>query len=120
VPKHGVLGYKIKHFEIIGETSFGIPVNDKEEDEASDLELSWNVSFLYVFLMDRLHALVEFDGGHNFGGKEDGFNTANITPGLKIKPIEGKDFFVGAGVRLPLTQDKEFYVNTILSVFRHY
>jgi hypothetical protein len=110
-----MFGYKIKGLEIIGETSFGVPVNDNHEDEAPDLELGWNLSFLYN-IMDRLKALVEFDGESDFGGEEDGFSTANITPGLKVRPVDGKDLFINAGVRLPLTKDREFHVNTVLSI----
>ena len=111
-------GYKLNRFELIGFANFGFPVNEHDEDEA-DLELSWNLSFLYL-ITDRFHYLVEFDGEHDFGGERDGFNMVNISPGIKYQVLKNRKLYLGASVRLPLTSDKEFYVSPRFSVFYHF
>ncbi|MFQ6607960.1 MAG: hypothetical protein ACE5EE_05415 [Fidelibacterota bacterium] len=112
------LGYRRDHWEIVGFTSFGFPFNDNDEDEA-DFELGWNVSILY-YLIPQLMTLLEFDGEHVFGGEEDGETFVNITPGFKIQPFDNPSFQVGVGVSLPLTEDKEFHVRPVLSLFYHF
>jgi len=110
-------GYRANRFELIGFTNFGFPVNEGHEDEA-DLELSWNLSFLYR-ITDRFQYLLEFEGEHDFGGENDGFNVVNISPGIKYQVLKNR-LSLGASVRLPLTQDKEFYVSPRFSVFYHF
>jgi hypothetical protein len=110
-------GYKLNRFELIGFTNFGFPVNEGHEDEA-DLELSWNLSFLYR-IKDRFQYLLEFEGEHDFGGENDGFNVVNISPGIKYMVLKNR-LSLGASVRLPLTQDKEFYVSPRFSVFYNF
>lgn len=63
---------------------------------------------------------MEFDGGHVFGGEEDGFDVVNITPGIKVQPFDDPNLMVGVGVSLPLTDDKEFHAMPIVSVFYHF
>jgi hypothetical protein len=111
-------GYKANRFEIVGFTNFGFPVNENDEDEP-DLELSWNLSFLYR-ITDRFHGLVEFDGQHDFGGERDGFGVVNIAPGIKYQVLKAKKLYLGASVRLPLTQDKDFYVAPLFSALYHF
>jgi hypothetical protein len=111
-------GYRLNRFELIGFANFGFPVNEHDEDEA-DLELSWNLSFLYR-ITDRFQYLVEFDGQHDFGGHNDGFNMVNISPGIKYQILKSQKLYLGASVRLPLTSDKEFYVAPRFSVFYHF
>ena len=110
-------GYRANRFELIGFTNFGFPVNEGHEDEA-DLELSWNLSFLYR-ITDRFQYLLEFEGEHDFGGENDGFNVVNISPGIKYMVLKNR-LSLGASVRLPLTQDKKFYVSPRFSVFYHF
>ena len=111
-------GYQRDRWEIVGFTSFGLPVNENDEDEA-DLELGWNLSVLY-HLTPQIEALLEFDGEHVFGGEEDGIDVVNVTPGFKVQPFDDPNFQVGVGVSLPLTDDKEFHARLILSVFYHF
>lgn len=111
-------GYKRDRWEIVGFTSFGLPVNENDEDEA-DLELGWNLSVLY-HLKPQLMTLLEFDGEHVFGGEEDGVDIINVTPGVKIQPFDDSSFQVGLGVSLPLTDDKEFHAKAILALFYHF
>ncbi len=111
-------GYKRDRWEIVGFTSFGLPLNENEEDEA-DLELGWNLSVLY-HLTPRIMTLMELDGEHVFGGEEDGVDVVNLTPGIKVQPFGDPNFQAGVGVSLPLTNDKEFHEKLILSIFYHF
>lgn len=111
-------GYQRDRWEIVGFTSFGLPVNENDEDEA-DLELGWNLSVLF-HLTPQIETLLEFDGQHVFGGEEDGVDVVNVTPGFKVQPFDDPNFQVGVGVSLPLTDDKEFHARLILSVFYHF
>ncbi|MDT8436669.1 MAG: hypothetical protein RRA92_07920 [Gemmatimonadota bacterium] len=112
------VGYQRGRWEIVGFTSFGIPLNENDEDEA-DLELGWNTSVLR-HLTPRLMLLLEFGGEHVFGGEEDGVNVVDVTPGFKVQPLEDSGLQVGAGVSLPLTEDEEFDVRPVVSIFYHF
>jgi hypothetical protein len=49
-------------------------------------------------------ALIPSGGGHG------GDFLATITPGIKLKPLDNRpDLEVGAGLSLPITDDKEFH-----------
>jgi hypothetical protein len=109
-------GYKLNRFELVGFVDFGFPVNEGSEEEP-DLELGWNLSFTYL-ITDRFHYLLEFEGEHDFGGPED-FNVVNISPGIKYQILKRR-LSLGLSVRLPLTQDKEFYVSPRFSVFYNF
>lgn len=104
--------------EIVGLTSFGLPQNANGEDEA-DLELGSNLSTLY-HVSPKLQVLLEFGGEHVYGGEEDGASIVNVTPGIKIHPIDDQPLQVGIGVSLPLTDDKEFQARPMVSVFYHF
>jgi len=111
-------GYKIDSLEIVGFTSFGIPTNEGAENE-TDLELGWNLSFLY-HATESIEAILEFDGTSAFDGEEDGFASANVTPGVKFQPFDDPNFEVGLGLSIPLAQDRDFDVQPILSIFYHF
>jgi hypothetical protein len=110
-------GWKLNRFELVGFANFGFPINEGSGDEA-DLELGWTLSFTYL-ITDRFHYLLEFEGEHDFGGEHDGFDVVNISPGIKYQVLK-KKLSLGASVRLPLTEDKEFYVSPRFSVFYHF
>ena len=87
--------------------------------EEPDLELGWNLSFLY-HLTPRIEGLLEFDSEHVFGGEEDGNTVVNITPGFKVAPFASRNFKVGVGASLPISNDEEFSVRAIFSIFYHF
>jgi hypothetical protein len=111
-------GFKRGNLEVVGFLSPAVPTNKNGEDEA-DVELGWNVSFLY-HITRRVEALLEFDGERVFGGEESGLSTASIAPGIKLAPTANQDLKIGAGVSLPISDDKDFRVRAIFSVFYHF
>lgn len=112
------LGFKKDALEFVGFLSFGVPLNENGTNE-SDLELGWHASALYHWT-DRIEAILEFNGNHVFGGEEDGQNAVYVTPGFKFQPFDSPNLQVGLGVSLPVTDDREFDVQTVFSVFYHF
>ena len=111
-------GFKREKVEVVGFLSAAVPRNKNGEDEA-DVELEWNVSFLY-HINRRAEALLEFGGESIFGGEESGLSTANIAAGIKAAPTTNQNLKIGAGVTLPISDVKLFHVRTIFSVFYHF
>jgi hypothetical protein len=112
------VGWRWRRLQVVAFLAFGIPTNENDEDEA-DLELGWTVSLLYR-PTSRLEALLEFDGGEVFGGEEDGHTLANVTPGLKWRVLQDRNLKIGAGVSLPITDEREFEVRPLFSIFYHF
>lgn len=44
----------------------------------------------------------------------------NLTPGLKVRPIPGRELLLGIGVGVPLSQDQDFDTRAVLSAFYHF
>jgi len=113
------VGFKIDRFEIVGFLAFGIPTNESEDEkDGVDLELGYNLSLMY-HLADQLKLLLEIDGEAIVSGEENE-SIMNITPGVKVKPWHDTPLEMGVGVRLPITDDKEFDLQTVFSVFYHF
>ena len=111
-------GFKHENLEVVGFLSPTVPTNKNGEDEA-DVELGWDVSLLYHF-GQHVEVVLEFGGERVFGGEESGFLTANISPGIKITPTANHNLKIGAGVSVPISNDKDFHVRAIFSVFYHF
>ncbi|MBI1367040.1 MAG: hypothetical protein GC162_00150 [Planctomycetes bacterium] len=112
------LGYRNGPWQIVGFASLGIPANRNGDDEA-DFEIGWNLAVLRE-LNEQFTAVLEFDGEYSFNGDEGDHEIINITPGLKVRPFDHQNVQVGLGVRLPLTSDREFNVQSIVSIFWHF
>lgn len=111
-------GYKRGRLQTVGVLAVGFPTN-ADTDEA-DREYAWNLSFLY-HVTPWVQALLEFDGERIEGGEEGGFDTANVVPGVKVRPIAGSTLTLGAAVRLPLgVNEREFHAMPLASVFYHF
>jgi hypothetical protein len=110
-------GYKNAGFETVGFAKFGFPVNGGEEE--ADFEFGWNLSLLYQITI-YIEGLVEFSGERISGGREDGFSTTAVIPGIKIKPVQSINFKIGFGYIIPITDEKEINNGSILSVFYHF
>jgi hypothetical protein len=104
-------------FELVGFLKFGFPANENSDDP--DWELGWNASLLY-HATPWLEPILEFDGERVWGGEEDGETVAHVSPGLKLKPLADYDLKIGTAISLPITNDEEFDLRWILSVFYHF
>lgn len=112
-------GLKCDRLEWLTRVGVGVPLNQNGDREA-DVELEWSMSLLYHILEDRLAALIELDGVSIFGEAEDGFNSIAVTPGVRLFPFRNPHISLGAGVRLPLTDDRDSHVQGIFTLFLHY
>ena len=112
-------GIKAENIEVVGFLSFGIPTNeDDDEKDEVDLEMGYNLSVL-CHVTSQLQLLLELDGEAVASG-HDNESILNVTPGVKIRPWAESSVTVGAGLRIPVTRDKEFDLQTIFSVFYHF
>ncbi len=111
-------GYKRGKNELVGFTSFGIPVNQSGGEE-TETEMGFNLSLLR-HVTPRFEALIELDGGSVLSGPEDGFTVVNLTPGVKVRPFKDHPLDVGLGFSFPITNDEDFDTRTLLSVFYHF
>jgi hypothetical protein len=112
------LGYKSGHLEVVAFAAFGIPTN-QEEGEEVETEFAYNLAFLYHFT-PRFSGLLEFDGETVLSGHEQGETLVNVTPGVMFSPLPDSHFEVGLGVSVPVTDNEEFDVRTVLSLFYHF
>ena len=113
------IGYKHDHHELIARVGVGIPTNQGSDPEA-DVEIEWGVSWLYHLIEHRLATLLEVDGTNIIGKEEDGYNSVAITPGVRIHPFDNPDVSFGAGIRLPVTDDRDSHVQGIVTLFFHF
>ena len=111
-------GYRKGRLETVGLLSFGIPTNENGED-AADVELGWDLSFLYR-LAPGISTLLEFNGEQVIGGDEDGETIVTVTPSIKVTPLKEHDFQIGLGYSLPISDDKEFDIRPVISLFYHF
>ena len=111
------VGVELGPFEGIGFLKFGFPANGNSED--ADWELGWNVSLLH-HTTPWLETILEFDGGRAWGGEEDGETVAHVSPGLKLIPLSDHDLAIGSAISLPITNDEEFDLRWIFSIFYHF
>ena len=93
-------------FEFIGSLGVGIPFNQTpEESDEEDVALEYGISALYR-VAPRLQALVELHGDSVFGA--DDTHALYASPGLTVQPLSDESVNIGAGVTLPLTDDRDF------------
>ncbi|MBI4030625.1 MAG: hypothetical protein HY370_03020 [Proteobacteria bacterium] len=111
-------GYKTGRFQAVAAAELGFPVNEKD-DNAANNEIGWNIALGWS-ATDDLNLLLEAGGEKVSGGEEDGHNGANLTAGLTWTPPGHKNLMIGAGVSFPVTEDKEFYVQPMVSLFYHF
>lgn len=94
-------------FEFIAGVALAIPLNRAgDEKEEDDFGVHYNLSTLY-HVMPSLQALIELHGESVWGDADD-THALYVSPGLTAQPFEEKSITIGAGVSLPLTDDREF------------
>ncbi len=112
------LGYWNGPFEFIASVGLGIPLNQtSEESDEEDFELAYGVSVLYHVTPD-LQALIELHGESVFGEEDE--HAFYVSPGVTFQPFSDKSINVGAGVTLPLTDDRDFDYAINLMTILHF
>jgi len=109
-------GWQVRGLQMTAQLSFGIPMNQSEEEaDEVDLEIGFNLAFLYP-LSPKFTPLLEFDGKGVAKGT-DNKTVINATIGFLSAPFENEDIKLGFGLGAPLTSDENFDVRTIFTVF---
>jgi hypothetical protein len=112
------VGYKNGDWEFIGFGEVGIPGNRNGHDPF-DYKLAWHLSSLY-HVTEQLALVGEIAGEHEFGGHHGDVNIVTVTPGVKLEPFENDHVKLGAGVELPVTDEREFEARPIVSLFYNF
>ncbi|HEV7301536.1 MAG TPA: transporter [Tepidisphaeraceae bacterium] len=109
------LGYWNEKFEIIGSVGVGIPLNQtSEERDEEDFALAYGVSTLY-HVAPSLQALIEVHGESVFGAED--VAALYVSPGVTFQPFDDKSINFGAGITLPITDDRDFdYAINLMSI----
>ncbi len=111
-------GYKWESLEVVAFLDFGIPINQRAEEEV-ETEMGFNLSFLYHF-HPRIQGILELGGETVLSGDENGESVVNIAPGIKFDPLPNRDFQLGLGLSFPLSDKEEFETQVLLSAFYHF
>lgn len=114
------LRYKQGRFELVSFLEFGIPTNqDEEKEQEVETELGVNLSLLY-HASHRVQVLLEIDGERVLSGEEEGEESWNLTPGVKLRPVARSSLLLGVGVGFPISGEEEFDTRLVGSVFYHF
>jgi len=109
-------GWQVRGLQMTAQLSFGIPMNQSEEEaDEVDLEIGFNLAFLYPLSPDFV-PLLEFDGQGVAKGT-DNKTVINATIGFLSTPFKTEDLKLGFGISAPLTSDEDFDIRTIFTVF---
>jgi hypothetical protein len=110
------VGYWRGRFEFIATFAIGIPLNQDEPEEGEEeFALAYGVSAL-VHVTPTIQAIVELHGERVFG--QDDQHALYVSPGLTTQPFRDKSISLGAGVTLPVTDDRDFdYSLNLMTIF---
>ena len=112
-------GLLLGKLEAVAFVIFEIPTNEPEaEKDEVDLKIAYRLAFTYP-VTSRAWAILEFDGEAVASG-DNNESVLNISPGVKVQPLDDARFILGASVSVPLTEDEEFDVRALVSGFYHF
>jgi hypothetical protein len=140
-------GWKRGRFELVSFVEFGIPTNQTEGDEGGDgnddgdgddddgdgrvaksgdgeageveTELEWSLSALY-WLSPRIQGMIELDLETVLSGEESGETIVNLSPGIKLRPRETSDWWIGFSIGFPISDREDFELRGLISGFYHF
>lgn len=112
------LGYMKGPVELVTFASYSTVVNRHEGDEKEE-EAALAGSLLY-HLDPRFEALVELETRRALTGEESGTQVVNGGVGFKYRFPSLPKLIVGAAARVPLTSDREFRNEILVSAFWHF
>jgi hypothetical protein len=111
-------GVKREKAEIVAFSSIGIPANTNTTDEAHT-RLSYELAFLFKPTA-IVEPLMELDGETLLAGPDQEQTMINLSPGIKFRPFHSEHWQIGAGIGLPLTNNREFHRRVVVSAFYHF
>ncbi|HTL53713.1 MAG TPA: hypothetical protein VL860_14150, partial [Planctomycetota bacterium] len=88
---------------------------------AEEIENSLEVGLAFLYrAADWFCGVAEVNTEVPLTGDETGHVVVNVTPGVKFKPIRTYQWELGLGISLPVSENREFEYNVIVSSFLHF
>ncbi len=113
------MGYMINDFEFTLFSTFGIPSN-LHQGERVENDLNLQLATIYNITY-RFQGVLEFNRESIINGNSNSSAGWYIAPGIKAVPFNNiEKVILGLGVRLPLSNTKEFNSQLLFSVFYHF
>ena len=112
------LGYMHESLEFVSFASYNATLHRTGTDE-KERSVSVAGSLLY-HVASHLESLVEIEARRSVAGAESGTQIVNGGVGIKLHIPQNHALVVGAGARVPLTNNKEFRSGIILSALYHF
>ncbi len=112
-------GFKFHNFEFVGETKFLFPTNQEGKKHKVTSAVEFGLAVMYPFGHD-FTALLELTGENVLHGTEDGLSTVNLSPGIKMRPLDHSSFEVGLGASFPVSTHEEFDYEILSSLFWYF
>lgn len=112
------VGWRSGRWELVGLTRFAVPTAGDSEG-AGNTHVAYNASAL-LHVDSRLQALLEYDGLSEIGEAGESHREGYLSPGLKVRVLEGRSLFVGGAVSIPVTEDESFATRLRFSLFQHF
>lgn len=111
------IGYRRGRWELAAFGTFVIPTNMGAEP--AENQFAYNLSALYR-ASPWLQLLLESDGHTHLNGAGAVRRVARIDPGLKVRPLHGRELFLGAAAMIPVTHDRDFNWALRISALHHF
>ncbi len=112
------LGYKRNALELVSFAAFSTATRRNPDDE-EEQEFALALSLLY-HLDTRLETLLEMETRRALAGEESGHQAVNAGAGIKYHVPGTRALVLGIGGRVPLTNDREFQREFIVSALYHF
>lgn len=112
------IGVKPGDLELIGFIAFTIPTALEKDDEVAN-DLDGAISALYRF-SPGFRGLLELDGETVLNGPDAGESNANLTPGVKVTPLDNASLEIGFAISVHMSAEKQYDSLEILSLLYHF
>lgn len=104
--------------EYVAFLSYSTTANTRAGD-TGNREISVNASSLY-HIGRRMDAMLELDARRPIGASAVTSGLADLAPGIKMLPFHNPHIMVGVSVRVPITREREFEREVLLSAMYHF
>jgi hypothetical protein len=111
-------GYMRGRAEVVSFVSYSAAVHRTDTDEKEE-EIAVAASLLYHF-DPRFESLVELETRRSIAGEESGTQIVNGGVGIKYRFVRIPELIVGAAARIPVTSNREFRNEVVVSLFYHF
>jgi hypothetical protein len=113
------LGYMLDDFEFTLFSTFGIPANLHQNET---VENDFNIQLAAIYnITESFQGVLELNRESNINGNLNSGAGWYIAPGIKAIPFsEFEKLILGVGVRVPISNTKEFDTQILFTTFYHF